>query len=118
MLPVVDKPAIQYVVEEAVAAGLDDVLMITGRNKSALEDHFDRNSELETVLEAKGDERPAGSGCASRPTSPTCTTCARASRWASGHAVLRGQEHVGDEPVRRAARRRPHRQRVTRCSTR
>src|SRR6188472_4712151 len=55
MLPVVDKPAIQYVVEEAVTAGLSDVLMITGRNKRPLEDHFDRNYELEAALEAKGD---------------------------------------------------------------
>ena len=55
MLPVVDKPAIQYVVEEAVAAGLDDVLFITGRSKRPLEDHFDRNYELEHTLKAKGD---------------------------------------------------------------
>jgi len=54
MLPVVDKPAIQYVVEEAVAAGLRDVLMVTGRNKRALEDHFDRNAELEDLLEKSG----------------------------------------------------------------
>ena len=52
MLPVVDKPAIQYVVEEAVAAGLTDVLMITGRNKNSLENHFDRNWELEAALDA------------------------------------------------------------------
>ena len=56
MLPVVDKPAIQYVVEEAVAAGLEDVLFVTGRSKRALEDHFDRNHELEELLERKGDE--------------------------------------------------------------
>src|ERR1700745_4481896 len=55
MLPVVDKPAIQYVVEEAVTAGLDDVLMITGRSKRSIEDHFDRNYELEEALTAKGD---------------------------------------------------------------
>src|SRR3954466_7239274 len=55
MLPVVDKPAIQYVVEEAVAAGLSDVLVITGRNKRSLEDHFDRAWELEETLQAKGD---------------------------------------------------------------
>src|SRR5450756_2500515 len=55
MLPVVDKPAIQYVVEEATRAGLLDVLMVTGRNKTALEDHFDRHWELERALEAKGD---------------------------------------------------------------
>jgi UTP--glucose-1-phosphate uridylyltransferase len=56
MLPVVDKPAIQYVVEEAVAAGLDDVLMIIGRNKNALANHFDRVAELEYTLENKGDD--------------------------------------------------------------
>lgn len=55
MLPVVDKPAIQYVVEEAVTAGLSDVLMVTGRNKRPLEDHFDRNYELEEMLRHKGD---------------------------------------------------------------
>ena len=54
MLPVVDKPTIQYVVEEAVAAGLEDVLFITGRSKRPLEDHFDRNFELEFYLEQKG----------------------------------------------------------------
>ena len=53
------RPAIQYVVEEAVAAGLDDVLMITGRSKRALEDHFDRALELEAALEAKGDTAAA-----------------------------------------------------------
>src|SRR5436305_8506481 len=57
MLPVVDKPAIQYVVEEATRAGLRNILMITGRNKTALEDHFDRHWELEKALEAKGDEQ-------------------------------------------------------------
>ena len=56
MLPVVDKPAIQYVVEEAVAAGLDDVLFVTGRSKRPLEDHFDRNYELEETLKRKGDD--------------------------------------------------------------
>src|ERR1700739_451629 len=56
MLPVVDKPAIQYVVEEAVAAGLRDILLVTGRAKGALEDHFDRDPELEQVLQAKGDD--------------------------------------------------------------
>src|SRR5512144_2380890 len=56
MLPVVDKPAIQYVVEEAVAAGISDVLMVTGRNKRPLEDHFDRATELEEALASKGDE--------------------------------------------------------------
>ena len=54
MLPLVDKPAIQYVVEEAVGAGLSQIIMVTGRNKRALEDHFDRANELEALLESKG----------------------------------------------------------------
>lgn len=54
MLPIVDKPTIQYIVEEAVASGIEDILIITGRNKRAIEDHFDRNVELEKVLEEKG----------------------------------------------------------------
>lgn len=60
MLPVVDKPAIQYVVEEAVNAGLSHVLMITGRNKNALENHFDRAVELENLLQEKGDKHRLG----------------------------------------------------------
>ncbi|MEV5007570.1 UTP--glucose-1-phosphate uridylyltransferase GalU [Streptomyces sp. NPDC093064] len=97
MLPVVDKPAIQYVVEEAVSAGLDDVLMVTGRNKRPLEDHFDRNYELESALEKKGDgERLAkvqeSSDLASihyvRQGDPK----------GLGHAVLCAAPHVGSEP--------------------
>ncbi len=57
MLPIVDKPTIQYVVEEAVAAGIEDILIITGRNKRAIEDHFDHCVELENTLQAKGNER-------------------------------------------------------------
>ncbi|MHB8157498.1 MAG: sugar phosphate nucleotidyltransferase, partial [Desulfocucumaceae bacterium] len=56
MLPIVDKPAIQYVVEEAVAAGITDILIVTGRNKECIEDHFDRNVELEAFLGIKGKE--------------------------------------------------------------
>src|SRR5215831_4093956 len=54
MLPVVDKPAIQYVVEECVRAGIDDILIITGRGKGSIEDHFDRSFELEQTLERTG----------------------------------------------------------------
>src|SRR5437762_5926130 len=54
MLPVVDKPTIQYVIEEAVGAGITDILIVTGRGKRSLEDHFDRSIELERMLEAKG----------------------------------------------------------------
>src|SRR5690554_3211023 len=53
MLPIVDKPAIQYIVEEAVASGIEEILIVTGRNKGAMEDHFDRNIELEMALKEK-----------------------------------------------------------------
>ena len=83
MLPVVDKPAIQYVVEEAVRAGIDDILIITGRGKRSLEDHFDRSIELE--VRARGSRASTTSSARSGgwPTSPTSTTCARARRSAS-----------------------------------
>lgn len=54
MLPIVDKPAIQYIVEEAIDAGIEDIIIVTGRNKRAIEDHFDKSFELETILESKG----------------------------------------------------------------
>ena len=83
MLPIVDKPAIQFVVEEAVAAGLNDLLFITSRGKRALEDHFDQNIELEAALTAKNDN--ARLALRRSPTiSPTSTTCGRDKRWALG----------------------------------
>lgn len=97
MLPVVDRPAIQYVVEEAVRAGLDDVLMITGRNKRALEDHFDRVPGLEQQLSDQGkdallksveDSNDLGEIHYVRQGDPK----------GLGHAVLRGKVHVGNEP--------------------
>lgn len=97
MLPVVDKPAIQYVVQEAVSAGLTDVLMITGRNKRALEDHFDRVPVTEQLLQEKGDvDRLAAVQHATdlgeihyvRQGDPK----------GLGHAVLRAKTHVGNEP--------------------
>jgi len=97
MLPVVDKPAIQYVVEEAVAAGLDDVLFVTGRSKRPLEDHFDRNVELEDALRAKGDHTRLAKVVAS-------TDLARihyvrqGDPLGLGHAVLMASQHVGREP--------------------
>ena len=97
MLPVVDKPAIQYVVEEAVAAGLSDVLLITGRNKRPLEDHFDRNVELELALEAKGDKARLE---AVRSSSELAQVhyVRQGDPKGLGHAVLVAAEHVGDEP--------------------
>lgn len=97
MLPVVDKPAIQYVVEEAVAAGLSDVLMITGRNKRPLEDHFDRNYELEETLTRKGD---AGRLAKVQESSDLATMhyVRQGDPRGLGHAVLCAAPHVGDQP--------------------
>jgi len=97
MMPVVDRPAIQYVVEEAVQAGLTDILIITGRGKRAVEDHFDRNFELEHFLENTGKhallkEVQFASDLADlhyvRQRDPL----------GLGHAVSVGRHHVGDEP--------------------
>ncbi len=97
MLPVVDKPAIQYVVEEAVAAGLADVLMITGRNKNALENHFDRMTELEATLEEKGDIDRLAKVEYSNDLADMHYTRQGDPR-GLGHAVLRASMHVGNEP--------------------
>jgi len=97
MLPLVDKPAIQYVVEEAVLAGISDVLVITGRGKGAIEDHFDRNVELETVLERSGktamlDEVTAIDRLA------TVHSIRQHEALGLGHAVSVAESHVGGEP--------------------
>jgi UTP--glucose-1-phosphate uridylyltransferase len=97
MLPVVDKPAIQYVVEEAVAAGLSDVLMITGRNKRSLEDHFDRAWELEEALQAKGDLFRLGRVQKSNILADVHYVRQGDPR-GLGHAVLCAAPHVGDQP--------------------
>ncbi len=96
MLPVVDKPTIQYVIEEAVSAGLHDVLMITGRNKNALENHFDRAWELETTLLGKGD--------VSKLKAVTQSTglaqihfLRQGDPLGLGHAVSKARAHVGNE---------------------
>ncbi|TQL47135.1 UDP-glucose pyrophosphorylase [Homoserinimonas aerilata] len=97
MLPVVDKPAIQYVVEEAVDAGLTDVLMITGRNKNALENHFDHVGELEATLERKGDtERLEKVNFSSELADMHYVR--QGNPLGLGHAVLRAKMHVGNEP--------------------
>ena len=97
MLPVVDKPAIQYVVEEAVAAGLDDVLLITGRSKRSIEDHFDRAYELEEALAAKDEvERLAQVRASSELAHVHYVR--QGDPKGLGHAVLCAAQHVGDEP--------------------
>lgn len=97
MLPVVDKPAIQYVVEEAVSAGLTDVLMITGRNKRPLEDHFDRNHELEEALRRKGDDGRLAKVAESNDLA-NIHYVRQGDPRGLGHAVLCAAEHVGDQP--------------------
>jgi UTP--glucose-1-phosphate uridylyltransferase len=97
MLPVVDKPAIQYVVEEAVAAGLNDVLLITGRSKRSIEDHFDRAYELEEALVAKEDWDKLA---LVRESSELATMhyVRQGAPKGLGHAVLCAAQHVGHEP--------------------
>src|SRR5690625_4761959 len=97
MLPVVDKPAIQYVVEEAAGAGLDDVLLVTGRNKRSLEDHFDRAWELETALEVKGDDARLELVRESQALGDLHYVRQQDPK-GLGHAVLCGANHVGSEP--------------------
>ncbi|OCG72790.1 UTP--glucose-1-phosphate uridylyltransferase GalU [Microbacterium sediminis] len=97
MLPVVDKPAIQYVVEEAVAAGIRDVLMIIGRNKNAIANHFDSVPELEEKLEAKGDEAKLGRVRASSGLADV-HLLRQGEPKGLGHAVSRARSHVGDAP--------------------
>lgn len=97
MLPVVDKPAIQYVVEEAVAAGIRDVLMIIGRNKNAIANHFDSVPELEEKLEAKGDEAKLGRVRASSDLADV-HLLRQGEPKGLGHAVWRAKAHVGDAP--------------------
>ncbi|MGM1028359.1 MAG: UTP--glucose-1-phosphate uridylyltransferase GalU [Actinomycetota bacterium] len=93
MLPVVDKPAIQYVVEEAVRAGLPDVLFVTGRNKNALENHFDRATELEAILMRKGDQERL-SKVAESTGLANIHYVRQGDPLGLGHAVLRSKAHV------------------------
>lgn len=97
MLPVVDRPAIEYIVEEASRAGLRDVLLVTGRGKTSIEDHFDAAPELERALEAKGDQ--ARLDIVRRSSSLADVHSVRQGQPRGlGHAILCAAEHVGDEP--------------------
>ncbi|MEV0330659.1 UTP--glucose-1-phosphate uridylyltransferase [Micromonospora echinospora] len=97
LLPVVDRPVLQYIVEEATAAGIGDVLLITGRGKTSMVDHFDRRPDLETRLEEKGDaERLAA---VRRPSElAEIYTCRQPEQLGLGHAVGYAESHVGDQP--------------------
>ena len=98
MLPVVDKPLIQYAVEEAAAAGITDMIFITGRNKRAIEDHFDTAYELESALAAQGKRELLDAVRGVLPTGCRCIYIRQAQPLGLGHAVLCAQPVVGDEP--------------------
>ena len=97
MLAVVDKPIIQYAVEEAVAAGITELVFITGRTKRAIEDHFDRALELEGALEAKGKTAELESLLAILPEGVSCIYIRQAEPRGLGHAVLCARAVVGEE---------------------
>ncbi|BEV72229.1 MULTISPECIES: UTP--glucose-1-phosphate uridylyltransferase GalU [unclassified Paludibacterium] len=98
MLPVVDKPLIQYAVEEAVAAGITELIFVTGRNKRSIEDHFDKAYELETELENKNKQKLLDMVQGILPPSVTCVYTRQPEALGLGHAVLCAQPVVGNEP--------------------
>ena len=97
MLPIVDKPTIQYIIEEAAAAGIEDIIIVTGRNKRSLEDHFDRNIELEMTLEAKGKDDLLS--IVHEATNLANIHYIRQKEPKGlGHAILTAKNFIGDEP--------------------
>jgi UTP--glucose-1-phosphate uridylyltransferase len=97
MLPLVDKPAIQFVVEEAVASGIDDILIITGRGKRAIEDHFDRSIELETILKEQGRKELLAEMERIADLADMHFIRQKEAK-GLGHAILCAEKHVNDEP--------------------
>jgi UTP--glucose-1-phosphate uridylyltransferase len=98
MLPIVDKPLIQYAVEEAAAAGITEMIFVTGRNKRAIEDHFDKAYELETELERRGKSDMLDQVRSVLPDGVRCIYIRQAEPLGLGHAVLCAQPAVGNEP--------------------
>ncbi|HEY5790077.1 MAG TPA: UTP--glucose-1-phosphate uridylyltransferase GalU [Gammaproteobacteria bacterium] len=98
MLPIVDKPLIQYAVEEAVAAGADELIFVTSSSKRAIEDHFDRNFELESELQRKGKQDLLRIVRGVVPTGVTCVYVRQPEALGLGHAVLCARGLVGNEP--------------------
>lgn len=96
MLPIVDKPAIQYIIEEAIQAGIEEILIITGRNKRAIEDHFDRSVELELQLKQQGKYDLLG--LIEEISNVTIHYVRQKEAKGLGHAVLCAKQFVGDEP--------------------
>ncbi|MCK0512968.1 UTP--glucose-1-phosphate uridylyltransferase GalU [Aromatoleum buckelii] len=97
MLPIVDKPLIQYAVEEAVAAGITDMIFITGRTKRSIEDHFDKAYELETELEARGKKEMLALVQRTVPKGVNCIYIRQSEALGLGHAVLCAAPVIGDE---------------------
>jgi UTP--glucose-1-phosphate uridylyltransferase len=98
MLPVVDKPLIQYAVEEAIEAGITELIFVTGRSKRAIEDHFDTSYEIETELEARGKEKLLDLVRSIKPSHVDCFYVRQAEALGLGHAVLCAEKLVGDNP--------------------
>ena len=98
LLPVIDKPLIQYAAEEAIAAGIDTLIFITGRNKRAIEDHFDGNNELELALRLKGKNEMADMVKNILPEGIECVFVRQREQLGLGHAVLCAERVVGNEP--------------------
>jgi UTP--glucose-1-phosphate uridylyltransferase len=98
LLPIVDKPLIQYAVEEAIRAGIDTLIFVTGRNKRAIEDHFDANFELEAALRAKGKHEEANMVHNILPSGVECIFVRQAEQLGLGHAILCAERVVGNEP--------------------
>jgi len=98
MLPIVDKPLIQYAVEEAVAAGMTDMIFVTGRGKRAIEDHFDKAFELETELEQRAQKQMLRLVQSIIPANVSCTYVRQAQALGLGHAILCAMPVVGNLP--------------------
>jgi len=98
MLPIVDKPLIQYAVEEALAAGITELIFVTGRSKRAIEDHFDKAYELETELKARGKEPLLAQLRNMLPANVSCVYIRQSEALGLGHAVLCARQVVGNEP--------------------
>ena len=98
LLPIIDKPLIQYAAEEAIAAGLETLIVITGRNKRAIEDHFDGNNELELALRSKGKNEMADMVKNILPEGIECVFVRQKEQLGLGHAVLCAERVVGNEP--------------------
>lgn len=98
LLPIIDKPLIQYAAEEAIAAGIDTLIFVTGRNKRAIEDHFDNNTELEMALRAKGKHAQADMVKNIVPAGVECIFVRQSEQLGLGHAVLCAERAVGSDP--------------------